>query len=82
VVTVAESLERNIHARAGTRREDYVEMRTSRDAQLSLPKLIYPAIQVNIRAGQMPAAESNGASYLKIPFSAELADLLNPKTDA
>ena len=76
VVTVAESLEKNIHARAGTSREDYIDMRTARDAELSLPKLIFPAIQVNIRAGQAPAGESNGATYLKMPFNVDLAALL------
>ena len=73
VVTVAESLGKNIHAKAGTSRADYIEMRTSRDAQLSLPKLIFPSLQVNIRAGDSPPADDNGASYLKIPFNLDLA---------
>ena len=76
VVTVAESLQANIHTRAGTSREDYIEMRTTRDTQLSLPKLIFPSIQVNIRAGEAPAGDSNGASYLRTPFNVDLASLL------
>jgi glyoxylase-like metal-dependent hydrolase (beta-lactamase superfamily II) len=76
VVTVAESLLKNIHASAGTSRDDYIDMRTTRDAQLSLPKLIYPALQVNIRAGESPVAEGNGASYLKVPFNLDLESLL------
>jgi glyoxylase-like metal-dependent hydrolase (beta-lactamase superfamily II) len=76
VVTVADSLENNIHARAGTSREAYIDMRTTRDAQLSLPKLIYPAIQVNIRAGSAPAQDSNGATYLKMPFNVNLGSLI------
>ncbi len=75
-VTVAESLQNNIHARAGSSRDNFIAMRTTRDEQLSLPKLIYPSIQVNIRAGAAPTAESNGASYLKTPFNINLAALL------
>ncbi len=81
VVTVAESMADNIHASAGTSRGDYVDMRTARDAQLSLPKLIFPALQVNIRAGQAPAAESNSTSYLKLPFNAPFASLIGDGDD-
>jgi glyoxylase-like metal-dependent hydrolase (beta-lactamase superfamily II) len=81
VITVAESLERNIHARAGTSRADYVAMRTGRDAQLSLPKLIFPSLQANIRAGDAPPVDSNGASYLKIPFNQDLASLINREAE-
>ena len=77
VITVAESLKLNIHARAGTAREAYIEMRTTRDAQLALPKLIYPALQVNIRAGGAPAAENNSSCYLKMPFNIDLEKLLD-----
>jgi glyoxylase-like metal-dependent hydrolase (beta-lactamase superfamily II) len=76
VVTVAESRAGNIHAREGTSRADYIDMRQKRDAQLRLPKLIYPSLQVNIRAGHAPEAEGNGARYLRTPFNADLADLL------
>ena len=66
--TVAEQREKNIHL-AGSK-EDYVEMRETRDSQLSMPKLILPSIQVNIRAGELPAAEDNDIRYLKIPLDA------------
>ena len=45
-------------------------MRTERDATLSMPVLILPSVQVNIRAGQLPPPEKNGVSYLKIPLNA------------
>jgi len=48
----------------------FVEMRTKRDTTLDMPVLILPAVQINIRAGSMPAAEANGISYLKIPIDA------------
>jgi glyoxylase-like metal-dependent hydrolase (beta-lactamase superfamily II) len=76
VVTVAESRANNIHVSAGTSRQAFVRMRTERDAQLKLPRLIYPSLQVNIRAGEAPDAENNGARYLRLPFNAELAALL------
>ncbi|MFA7624643.1 MAG: MBL fold metallo-hydrolase, partial [Pusillimonas sp.] len=47
----------------------FVAMRTKRDATLEMPTLILPSVQVNIRAGQMPPAEDNGVSYLKIPVN-------------
>jgi glyoxylase-like metal-dependent hydrolase (beta-lactamase superfamily II) len=76
VVTVAESRARNIHARDGVSRDEFVAMRTTRDAKLKLPRLIYPSLQVNIRAGAAPAPEDNGARYLRIPFDVELESLL------
>jgi glyoxylase-like metal-dependent hydrolase (beta-lactamase superfamily II) len=80
MVTVKDSISGNIHVRADTTREAYIQMRETRDAQLNLPKLILPAIQVNVLAGAAPAPESNGHSYLKIPFNASIADLLkDPK---
>lgn len=68
--TVAEQREANIHVHDGVGEEDFVAMRTARDATLEMPHLILPAIQVNIRAGQMPPAEANGVTYLKIPVNA------------
>ncbi|MDE0174661.1 MAG: MBL fold metallo-hydrolase [Defluviicoccus sp.] len=65
--TVAEQRRSNIHCRDGVSRESYVAARTARDAELSLPRLIVPAVQVNIRGGRMPPPESNGTSYLKVP---------------
>jgi len=67
-VTVAEQKSDNVHLKGGTARGDYVAMREKRDATLSLPALILPALQVNIRGGHLPSAENNGVSYLKIPL--------------
>jgi glyoxylase-like metal-dependent hydrolase (beta-lactamase superfamily II) len=76
VVTVAESRAQNIHLAQNTTREAYVAMRNARDAKLKLPRLIYPSLQVNIRAGYAPAPENNGARYLRIPFDARIEELL------
>jgi glyoxylase-like metal-dependent hydrolase (beta-lactamase superfamily II) len=65
--TVAEERRANIHLREGVSESDFVEMRTRRDRMLSMPTLILPSVQVNIRAGEMPPPESNGVRYLKIP---------------
>jgi len=68
--TVAEQRERNIHVHDGVSDEVFVTMRTARDATLEMPALIMPSVQVNIRAGELPPAEANGVSYLKIPLNA------------
>ena len=68
--TVADQRARNIHVHAGISETEFVAMRTQRDATLSMPKLILPAVQVNMRAGQLPPAEENGVRYLKIPLNA------------
>lgn len=67
-VTVGEQKIGNIHVREGTTQDAFVTMRHNRDATLSMPRLILPSIQVNIRAGQLPEPESNGERYLKIPL--------------
>ncbi|PMS29857.1 glyoxylase-like metal-dependent hydrolase (beta-lactamase superfamily II) [Trinickia symbiotica] len=67
--TVAEERHMNIHLREGVAESDFVEMRTRRDRTLSMPALIIPSVQVNIRAGEMPPPESNGVPYLKIPVN-------------
>ncbi|ATO18388.1 MBL fold metallo-hydrolase [Acinetobacter sp. LoGeW2-3] len=59
----------NIHIRHGISKAEFVEMRNQRDAGLNMPKLILPAIQVNMRAGQFPEPEANGISYLKLPLN-------------
>jgi len=64
--TVAEERE-NVHLRGGVSMQDFVKMRTERDATLSTPLLLLPSIQVNIRAGELPPEEDNGVRYLKIP---------------
>ncbi|AUL45707.1 MBL fold metallo-hydrolase [Bordetella trematum] len=66
--TVAEQRAGNIHVRDGVDEAAFVAMRQARDATLAMPTLILPSIQVNIRAGQLPAAEDNGTRYLKIPL--------------
>jgi glyoxylase-like metal-dependent hydrolase (beta-lactamase superfamily II) len=65
--TVAEEREKNVHVKDGVTEEDFVAMRTARDAKLSAPRLLLPSIQVNIRAGRFPPAEANGVRYLTIP---------------
>lgn len=68
--TVADQRANNIHVRDGISEDAFVEMRTKRDATLAMPVLILPAVQVNIRAGEMPPKEDNGVSYMKIPINA------------
>jgi len=68
--TVAAQRAGNIHVRDGISEQDFVAMRTQRDATLEMPVLILPSVQVNIRAGAMPPPEANGVSYLKIPLNA------------
>ena len=68
--TVGEQKRKNVQIRAGTSREAFVAFREERDASLEPPALILPSLQVNIRAGELPAPESNGISYLKIPLDA------------
>ena len=75
-VTVEQSLEKNIHFNAKTTRAEFVAMRTNRDAQLGLPRLILPSLQVNILAGATPETDTNGVTYLRTPFNQSIADLI------
>ena len=59
----------NVHLHNGVSEDEFVEMRTQRDATLAMPKLILPSIQINMRAGRMPKPEGNGVSYLKLPLN-------------
>jgi glyoxylase-like metal-dependent hydrolase (beta-lactamase superfamily II) len=68
--TVGEERRANVHLHEGVSEGEFVAMRTARDRTLSMPVLILPAVQVNIRAGDMPPPESNGVRYLKIPLNA------------
>jgi glyoxylase-like metal-dependent hydrolase (beta-lactamase superfamily II) len=68
--TVAEQREKNIHVHDGITESQFIEMRTKRDATLEMPVLILPAVQINIRAGELPPPEANGVSYVKIPLNA------------
>lgn len=67
--TVAEQRRHNIHVHDGVSEDEFANLRNARDETLSMPTLILPAIQVNIRAGEMPPTEDNGVSYLKIPLN-------------
>ena len=67
--TVAEQRAHNIHVRDGISEDEFVTMRQARDATLEVPTLILPSIQVNVRAGQLPPADENGVSYLRIPLN-------------
>lgn len=67
--TVGEQLAGNVHLRGGVTEDQFVAMREARDANLTAPKLLLPSIQVNIRGGRLPDAESNGVAYLKIPLT-------------
>ncbi|WP_445004574.1 MBL fold metallo-hydrolase [Halomonas mongoliensis] len=67
--TVAEQRAHNVHVHEGISEEEFVRMRTERDATLDMPKLILPSVQVNMRAGEMPPAEDNGQVYLKVPIN-------------
>lgn len=66
-VSLAEQRADNVHVGGGVSKADYVAMRRARDAELDLPTLILPSIQVNIRAGSMPETEDNGVAYIRIP---------------
>lgn len=59
----------NIHIHTDTTKAEFVQMRNQRDARLSMPKLILPSIQINMKAGQFPEPEENGVSYLKLPLN-------------
>lgn len=59
----------NIHLNANTRKQEFVRKRQERDATLSMPKLILPAIQINMDAGRLPKPEANGIRYLKLPLN-------------
>lgn len=67
-VTIPEQKDSNIHVKDRTSKEDFVAMRRKRDATLSLPALLLPAIQINIRGGHFPESEDNDVSYIRIPI--------------
>jgi glyoxylase-like metal-dependent hydrolase (beta-lactamase superfamily II) len=67
--TVGEEGDRNVHVGGGKSAQDFAAMRRARDATLCAPKLLYPAIQVNIRGGRLPPAEADGSVFLKIPVT-------------
>ena len=67
--TVGDEKKSNIHVHDGISEEEFVAMRTARDKTLSMPRLILPSVQVNMRAGELPPAEDNGVHYLKMPIN-------------
>jgi glyoxylase-like metal-dependent hydrolase (beta-lactamase superfamily II) len=67
--TVAQQRAANIHVHDGVSQANFVAMRNARDKTLAVPVLLLPAVQVNVRAGQLPPAEDNGVQYLKIPIN-------------
>jgi hypothetical protein len=67
--TVADERAYNIHVGNGATREGFVKLRNERDATLAMPKLIIPALQINMRAGEVPT-DSNGRSSLRVPINA------------
>ena len=71
--TVAESKRSNIHV-AHVSKQDYVNLRNSRDSTLNAPALLYPSLQVNLWGGALPQKEQNGQRYIKIPLSQQRKD--------
>lgn len=69
VTTVKEQKEHNVHVAQDLSKDDFIKMRTERDATLAMPRLILPSVQVNMRAGELPPAEDNGTQYIKIPIN-------------
>lgn len=67
--TVEEQMTSNVQVRKNITENEFVEMRTARDAKLGMPQLIIPSVQINMRAGNMPEPESNGTRYLKVPLN-------------
>ncbi len=66
--TIGEEKRSNIHVHDGISEAEFVGMREARDRTLSMPTLILPSVQVNMRAGELPPPEDNGTRYLKIPL--------------
>ncbi|ETC97660.1 MULTISPECIES: MBL fold metallo-hydrolase [Asaia] len=66
--TIGAQRDSNLHVHDGVTEDEFVEMRTKRDATLSLPNLIMPSVQINMRGGRLPEPEENGTRYIKIPL--------------
>ena len=66
---MGDEADRNVHVGGGKSEREFTAMRRARDATLCAPKLLYPAIQVNIRGGRLPPAEVDGSVFLKIPVT-------------
>jgi glyoxylase-like metal-dependent hydrolase (beta-lactamase superfamily II) len=68
--TVADERANNVHVRDGISEDEFVAMRTARDATLGMPRLILPSIQINMDGGKLPDPETDGRRFLKIPLNA------------
>ncbi|GLQ87344.1 MBL fold metallo-hydrolase [Dyella flagellata] len=68
--TIGEQKRNNIHLRQGVSEEEFVQLRSARDAKLAMPRLLLPSVQVNMCAGRLPPPEENGIRYLKLPLDA------------
>lgn len=68
--TIAQQKKENIHVGNGITREEFIKVRTTRDKTLSMPTLIFPSLQVNMRAGHFPKPENDKAVFLKVPINA------------
>jgi glyoxylase-like metal-dependent hydrolase (beta-lactamase superfamily II) len=68
--SVGEERKHNIHVRDGMSEAEFVAMRETRDKTLSMPRLIMPSLQVNIRAGHLPKPDTDGKVFLKVPVNA------------
>lgn len=66
--TIAEERASNVHVHEGVTEDQFVKLRDERDAQLPVPTLLFPSVQVNMRGGQLPAANEHGKRFLKIPL--------------
>lgn len=67
--TVKQQRDHNVHVHQGVSESDFVAMREKRDATLGMPKLILPSLQINMRAGHLPKADTNDVVYLKLPLN-------------
>ena len=66
--TVAEERANNIHVKDGIGEDEFVRMREARDKTLGMPKLIIPSLQINMKAGELPAPDESGRRFLKVPL--------------
>lgn len=73
VSTVGEQKKLNKHVREGTTEAEFVKFREARDAVLGTPRLLHPALQVNIRAGKLPPADEEGRVFFKIPLQSAVS---------
>ncbi len=68
ITTVAEQKANNVQINSQVSQEEYVAVRETRDNKLAIPRLLYPALQVNIRGGRLPNADNNGQAFIRMPM--------------